>query len=70
MISELVGEVIFHFGVLVITLGWTTVGETMVAIGGLGLQSWPVRAWRVRQQRACATSASTEPHAKPPSPLT
>ena len=55
MVSELVGEVIFILlGVLVIGLGWTTFGETMVAIGVLGLLSWPVRAWRARRQRSSA----------------
>jgi hypothetical protein len=59
MISELVGEVIFLLlGVLVISFGWTTFGETMVAIGALGLLSWPVRVWRARRQRATAAPTS------------
>jgi hypothetical protein len=59
MISELVGEVIFVLlGVLVIRLGWTTFGETMVAIGVLGLLSWPVRAWRALRQRTMASRAA------------
>lgn len=55
MIGELIGEVIFILlGVLVILLGWTTFGETMVAIGAFGLLSWPVRVWRARRQRTAA----------------
>ena len=59
MVGELVGEVIWTLlGVLVISLGWTTFGETMVALGILGLLSWPVRAWRARRQRTTAATTS------------
>ena len=59
MIGELVGEVIFLLlGLLIIRLGWTTFGETMVIIGTFGLLSWPVRVWLARRQRASVSRIS------------
>jgi hypothetical protein len=49
--GELIGEVAFILlGVVVVRLGWTTFGETMVAIGIFGLATWPFRFWRARRR--------------------
>jgi Flp pilus assembly protein TadB len=57
--SELIGLIIwFVAGVIVIVLGWTTFGETMLLVGGIGLVTWIVQVWQSRRQPAAEPPTS------------